>query len=76
VLDWWSYDWKTADERLESRDFYELAIGGGKLSIDVNTFNSLSYFYILNLLFLVDFAFSDDLLFNISYRIILPNEGK
>jgi hypothetical protein len=44
--------------------------------MDVNTFSSLSYFYILNLLLRVDFAFSDDLLFSISYRMIFPNEGK
>jgi hypothetical protein len=57
-------------------DFSESTLPIGKLSIDVSIFSSFSYFSILNLLFLVDFAFSDDLLFSTSYLIMQPKLGK
>jgi len=73
-----SYDWNTLDELLldACNDFYESTLDIGKLSIDVNIFNSFNYFYILNLLFRVDLAFNDDLLFNTSYLMIHPKLGK
>ena len=72
------YDCRTDPELFEDvfSDSYESAFGVGKLSIDVRIFSSFSYFYILNLLFLVDFAFSDDLLFRTSYLTIQPKLGK
>ncbi len=49
--------------------------GVGKQSIDVRIFNSFSYFYILNLLFRVDLALREDLLFKTSYLTIHPRLG-
>lgn len=47
-------------------DFCDSILGGGKLSMEVRIFSSLSSFYILNLLFRVDFALREDLLLRMS----------
>ncbi len=78
VLFDWFYELYTLDELFDDvcKDFYESTFAVGKLSIDVSIFNSFSYFYILNRLLRVDFAFKDDLLFNTSYLIMHPKLGK